>query len=158
MKMPKSITPEIFSKVCERVASGMTVRAVCRMEGMPDRTDVYKAIAISEDYHGQYMRAREAQMIMWEEEIIEIASDSSEDMREDGRINHEHIQRSRLRTDVMRWIMSKRLPKLYGDRAVREISGPDGGPIKTQASNIDLSKLSDEELEALEKVQEKLKS
>lgn len=153
MKIPKSVTPEIFEKICELIATGETVRAVCERKDMPERADVYKAIAASGDYYSQYMHARESQMVMWEEEIIAIASDNSLDKKDDGRYDHEHIQRSRLRVDTLKWVLSKRLPKLYGDRAVREHVGQDGGPIQTQTATVDITKLTDDELAVLEKIQ-----
>ena len=42
------------------------------------------------------------------------------------------MQRSRLRVDTRKWLLSKALPKIYGDKVTAEISGPDGGPIKTE--------------------------
>ena len=30
--------------------------------------------------------------------------------------DHEHIQRARLRVDTRKWMLSKMLPKLYGDK------------------------------------------
>lgn len=150
MKVPKSVPPEVFEKICEEIASGETVLAICKQPGMPDRKMVYQAIAASEDYYNKYLRARESQMIQWEEEIVHIACDNSLDRKDDGRFDHDHINRSRLKVDTLKWILSKRLPKLYGERAVREHVGPDGGPIQTQA--VDLTKLTDEELAVLEKL------
>jgi hypothetical protein len=39
------------------------------------------------------------------------------------------VHRARLRVDTKRWLLSKALPKIYGDRFVQEIVGPNGGPI-----------------------------
>jgi hypothetical protein len=37
--------------------------------------------------------------------------------------NGEHLQRSRLRFDARRWLASKIMPKVYGDRITQEIEG-----------------------------------
>ena len=80
-----------------------------------------------------------------------IADDSSSDVTtdKDGKeiINHENIQRSRVRIDARKWIASKLLPKRYGDKL--QHTGEGGGPIRVRP---DLSKLTDEELNALERI------
>jgi hypothetical protein len=43
-------------------------------------------------------------------------------------LDHEHVQRSRLRVDARKWLLSKLLPKQYGDRV--EVTGKDGGPLE----------------------------
>jgi hypothetical protein len=71
-----------------------------------------------------FVRAREAQLARWEDELLEIADDGSNDFiqREtrDGRtvqaVDQENVQRSKLRTEARKWLMSKRNPKKYGDR------------------------------------------
>ena len=57
------------------------------------------------------------QLIRWEDEQLEIADNSTNDWvaRENGEkagTDHDHIQRSRLRVEARKWIMSKRLPRL----------------------------------------------
>ncbi len=62
-------------------------------------------------------------------------------------LNGEHVQRSRLRVDTRKWILSKLAPKRYGDKL--QHTGDGGGPIRVRP---DLSKLTDEELDALERI------
>ena len=57
------------------------------------------------------------------DELLEIADDGSNDwmMRQHSgdqsyAANGEHIQRSRLRLDTRKWLLSKALPKIYGDK------------------------------------------
>jgi len=84
----------------------------------------------------QYARARELGYLSMADEIIDISDDGLNDWierrRADGStetvVNHEHISRSKLRFDARRWLLSKCLPKIYGDRL--EHTGPDGGPIQ----------------------------
>ena len=68
---------------------------------------------------------------------------------EDGKetVDHERIARSRLRVDSRKWVASKLLPKVYGDRL--QHTGDGGGPITVRP---DLSKLSEEELDVLERI------
>lgn len=71
----------------------------------------------------------------WAEEIIEIADDGSNDWMERNDkdnpgfvANGEHIQRSRLRSDNRKWLLSKLAARKYGDKL--EHTGPEGGPIQ----------------------------
>ena len=83
----------------------------------------------------QYARAKELQAEYLLGESVEIADDGTNDwmerQRQDGSVavDHEHIQRSKLRVDTRKWAMSKMAPKKYGERVAMEHSGPDGGPI-----------------------------
>ncbi len=66
--------------------------------------------------------------------MADIADDGSNDFTKDkdGKavVDHEHIQRSRLRIDTRKWIASKLLPKRYGDKL--QHTGPGGGPVKVK--------------------------
>ena len=59
-------------------------------------------------------------------------------------LNSDVIAHTRLQIDTRKWMLSKMLPKIYGDKVTQEITGTDGGPI-TMAS-VDLKNLSDNEL------------
>ena len=68
-------------------------------------------------------------------EILEISDDSSNDwMAREGRIvpDHENVQRSRLRVDSRRWLLSKLMPRKYGDRITAEIAGDPHAPVVTR--------------------------
>lgn len=69
------------------------------------------------------------------EEILEIADETSRDTidTETGeKANTEWISRSRLRVDARKWMLSKMVPKKYGERLA--IGGADDmPPIKTMS-------------------------
>jgi len=76
-------------------------------------------------------------MEAFEDELNEIADDGRNDWmtvtRRDGSeievANNEVLQRSRLRVDTRKWIMSKILPKRYGDKLA--VGGADDlGPVQ----------------------------
>ena len=73
---------------------------------------------------------------MHAEEILEIADDARNDYMEklddSGNLlgytlNGEHVQRSRLRIDTRKWLMSKQNPKVYGDKLDMTTNGNDIG-------------------------------
>jgi hypothetical protein len=71
---------------------------------------------------------------------LTIADDASGDRIErpgrDGSpekaVDHENIQRSRLRCDSRKWLLSKLLPDGFGERTTTAVTGPNGGAIKTE--------------------------
>lgn len=78
------------------------------------------------------------------DEVIDISDDGSNDWMEkfskEGEaigwtINGEHVQRSKLRVDTRKWLLSKCLPKIYGERVSTELTGKDGGPIEIETVN-----------------------
>lgn len=134
-------TPETAALICERMAKGESLRSICRDDGMPAESTV-RLWAIDNrgadaegngGFAAQYARAREAQMDALAEDILDIADDSRNDIRvdQDGKevVDHELVQRSRLRVDSRKWLMSKIAPKRYGDKVELEHSGKDGAPI-----------------------------
>lgn len=120
-RQPVKYSPEVASRICEHLRTGMTLRAVCRLPGMPTTRTVLDWQA--EDVGGfrtQYASAREDGYHAMAEQIIEIADQSDGDVIKtaDGKEvpNTEFIARSRLRTDARIWLLSKALPKIYGAR------------------------------------------
>lgn len=137
---PSVMTPEVVAEICARIADGETVRQICKDDHMPAASNVYMAIARDAVFQEQYAKAREAQLNRWEDELLEISDDGTNDWIEregkDGQIayvvNGEAVARSRLRADTRKWIMSKRLPKKYGDRQAVEHTGADGAPLTVE--------------------------
>lgn len=132
---PTDFDQSVADLICERMQAGESLRSICRDEGMPAESTVRTwAIKNQSGFHAQYTRAREAQMDALAEDIIEIADDKTGD-----------ANRARLQVDTRKWLMSKIAPKRFGDRTHHELTGANGGPIRTQ----DLSHYSDEKLAAL---------
>lgn len=139
---PSSYTPKAGEELCRRIVEGETLRQICADEHMPDKSTVHRwllnvADKTLDDFRDQYARAREAQMDHYADEIIEICDDGSNDWiqreSEKGRIetvcDHEHVNRSRLRVDTRKWLMSKIAAKRYGDKITQEHTGKDGSPL-----------------------------
>src|SRR3990167_2857553 len=137
--------------ICEHLAAGMTLREVCRQVGMPAESTVRAwAIDDREGFSAQYAQAREIGYHVMADELLEIADDGTNDWMErqnkDGStftvLNGEHVQRSRLRVDTRKWLLSKALPKIYGDKAAMELTGKDGDAlIPDSTSEFDKARL-----------------
>jgi hypothetical protein len=77
-------------------------------------------------FRGQYAREEQADKLF--REIIEIADDASGDYvtTSDGKtiVDHENVQRSRLRVDARKWAAARLAPKKYGDHISHDVKGP----------------------------------
>ncbi len=150
---PSLYTEALAAKICRRLAEGETLRAICRDTAMPDKATVLRWLAdeAKADFRDQYAHARDMQADALFDEALEIADDASGDWStdKDGKktLDHEHVQRSRLRVDTRKWAAGKLAPKRYGDKL--QHTGDGGGPIRVRP---DLSKLTGEELDVLERI------
>lgn len=116
---PSSYDPEIAAEILDRLAAGETLRSICRSDGMPSDMSVRRWAAEDRDgFSSRYAKARDEGMHVMADEILEIADNKGED-----------VQRDRLRVDTRKWLLSKIVPKVYGDKTM--VSGdPEGAPIK----------------------------
>jgi len=117
---PSVYTDEIAATICERLAAGESLRAICRDPGLPVAATVLTWAKTNPTFSEQYGSARQIGYQHLADDLLEIADDTVNDSlaNEDGspRQNGEWIARSRLRVDTRKWLLSKMLPKLYGDK------------------------------------------
>jgi hypothetical protein len=129
---PTIYTAEIAKEIIRRLPTE-SMRSICRDEGMPHEATVRGwVIDDREGFYTQYMRAHQVKALGYAEEITEIADDGTGDVvvDEEGneRVNHDHIQRSRLRVDTRKWVLARVLPKIFGDKL--ELSGDKENPVR----------------------------
>ncbi len=128
---PTTFSKEIAETICARMAEGESLRSICRDHYMPHRSSVYQWLRKNAAFADLYTQARERLVEHWADEILNIADDVTTDyITKVGRNGHEyeavdqeHIQRSRLRVDTRKWLMSKLAPWKYGDRVEHEHLG-----------------------------------
>jgi len=145
---PSDYTDELADTICERIADGESLRAICREDGMPGKATVFRWLASNEVFQDQYARARQAQADSLFDDVLEIVDDSRNDwMERNGAddpgwaLNGDHIQRTRLRVDARKWMAGKLRPKKYGEKLERasDPENPVTFPtvIKLQAEPVD---------------------
>lgn len=146
---------EYAASALEALKSGITLREHCRTQKKfdpkyPDPQQFYAwAVDNVAGFALRYAQARRLCLQHWAEEIIEIAEDGRNDWQErrklDGTItksvDHECVQRSKLRIDTRRWLLSKLLPHEYGDKIMHQQLGANGMPVDPPSAvqPIDLS-------------------
>jgi len=111
----------LFSSICKKMGEeGRSLRSVLSEEGMPDRSTFYEWIRNDDLKSDHYARVKEDRADYIFEDILNIADETHNDRRvkSDGAevVDHEAIQRSKLRVDARKWMLSKMLPKKYGDK------------------------------------------
>jgi len=108
---------EVAMSICEQIAQGKSVRAICSDDSMPAMSTVFKWLNDIPQFSEHYARAREQQAEAFAQELIEIADDESGDVKGDA------VRRSQLRVETRKWVASKLLPKKYGDKLDLNVSG-----------------------------------
>lgn len=141
---PSKYNEELGDIICARLANGESLNAICKGEGMPSESTI-RAWSLDQGHpiSAKYARAREIGYLKIADELLDIADDGSNDwMIREGKnedpgwaANGEHIQRSRLRVDTRKWLLSKMLPKVFGDRLSAELTGKDGEPLMPESSS-----------------------
>jgi hypothetical protein len=122
---PTVYTAGTAERILGELADGRTLADVCRDPGMPVPSTVRNwADENREGFSARYRRARESGYHAMAEDILEIADDSRNDWtvrrRRDGNtetvLNHTNITRARQRIVARFWLLSKALPRNYGNR------------------------------------------
>jgi hypothetical protein len=110
----------IFNKIILEMISGRSLRSILKDDGMPTMVTFLKWIEEDEKKMNHYARACNIRADYLFEEIIDIADDSSGDVKinSEGQecLNSEFVQRSKLKVDARKWVVSKMNPKKYGDK------------------------------------------
>jgi len=97
---------KIADQICEDLSRGRTLKAVCASNRTYPEAHIVRKWAM-EDYDGfaeKYARARELGFLTMADELIEIVDQI------DG-----NITRDKLRVDTRKWLLSKAIPKGFGD-------------------------------------------
>lgn len=127
---PSTYSDEKAAEVLGLLMSGLSLRKVTDRDDMPDRTTFFRWLMAHQDFRDQYEKAAAARADALFEEMFEIADEASQDVTEDGRINTEIVQRSKLRVDVRKWALARMNPRKFGERITQELVGEGGGPIR----------------------------
>lgn len=111
---------EIFERIFDLIEDGNSLRKALKEVNLSSKS-FYDWIDKDELKIKQYARACEERAEALLDEMIDIVDDGSQDViidKENGyeKTNSEAIQRSRLRYDARKWLISKLNPKKYGDK------------------------------------------
>lgn len=116
-------TQDIADAICAELAEGKSLRNAAEATGISAAAVLGWKDSIPE-FGEQYARARQTGYQLLADEILDISDDGLNDTYtdEDGhtKTNQDVIARSRLRVDSRKWMLSKMLPKVYGDKITHQ--------------------------------------
>jgi hypothetical protein len=131
MPYPAKKNPELIEQVLTRIAHGETLAALGReLDFHPTawghwlREDEALAVA--------YAHARDVGSDALAEQALALIDE--EPARVEGRVDPGHVQWRRAQVDTRLKLLACWNPKKYGAKQQTEISGPDGGAVKTEAT------------------------
>jgi hypothetical protein len=134
----------VFNKVkadsiCKLIEEGKSLRSACFDNDIAPST-VLGWVNDNDSFSEQYARARTVGYKLLADEILSIADEKDVEVKHDGDdvrldLSPTAVARNRLRVDTRKWMLSKMLPKVYGDKL--ELSGNKDAPIEV-VSRIEL--------------------
>ena len=133
---PTKYTLPLSDKICERLASGESMRSISRDENMPCMSSLFKWLREHEEFSQQYAKAKEESADALVEDMLDIADNQASRQAsidgiplKDGDDNPVmvmdavSVNHARLRVDTRKWSASKLKPKKYGDKLQTEHTG-----------------------------------
>lgn len=121
MGRPTDYSDELAANICNRIADGESLRAICEDDEMPSREGVRGWLVAQPAFAGQYARAREEQGDTMADLMLDVANESP-GQTEHG-VDAAEVANRRLKIDVLKWRAGKLRPKVYGDKIQQEHSG-----------------------------------
>lgn len=131
----QSVMPDILAAIATTPSS---LETICKSDKrFPDARTVYRWIDADEELCQRYTRAKEAQLQVLADQLIDLADNDricrKVTEKADGStetVTLDQTDRTKLQIDTRKWLLSKLNPKKYGDKVEQFISGPAGGPIQ----------------------------
>jgi hypothetical protein len=138
MGRPTIYSDELANTIIDYLNAGRGLRFISTQAGMPAVTTIIRWRAEHPQFRQLYVEAREAQLELMAEDILDISDHGPNE-----------VGRDKLRTDNRKWLLSKLARHTYGTTVKIEQAAP--------APDVDYSKLSDEEFATVLALLEKAK-
>ena len=120
MGRPSKHTKALVDEICERLSKGEPLAQICRDDHMPVRGTVRNWRNENAEVNDRIARAREDGEHAIAADCLNIADDNGSDMRiiADGVqvVDHDVIQRAKLRIETRLKLLAKWNPKKWGDK------------------------------------------
>jgi hypothetical protein len=110
-------------KICDGIAEGRGLRAICEAEDMPHAATIIRWLKHDDrkEFRAQYALAREEKADTFVDEIVQIADDATD------------AQLAKVQIDARKWAASRLAAKKYGDRVMH--AGDDAAPLQLLVKN-----------------------
>ena len=127
-------TFENSERICEMLASGCSLRQVARVLGLTEAA-IRKWAKDDKEFGEHYSKAMLDRWEKMADELVELAD--ADCTGPDGRTDNALVQQRRLQVDTRKWVLSKMLPRKYGDKI--EITGDADAPLLTRIELIPIA-------------------
>lgn len=134
---PTIYSLDLADIICEKIASGDSMRSIARDESMPAMTTLFRWLRENEEFKKQYEIAKCESADAWADDIVDIPDNQTgipllvngePVINDDGKpvmvIDSAAVAHARLRVDSRKWAASKLKPKKYGEKL--DLSSSDG--------------------------------
>lgn len=123
MGRPSTYSADVAAAICERLANGEALNAICKDEHMPPESTVRGwALDDVDGFSAKYTRARDIGLDAMADRLLLIANtpqegETSTDQEWGTSVKRgDMIEHRRLQVDAHKWYLSKMAPKRYGDK------------------------------------------
>lgn len=101
---PTVYSEELAQRIFVLLLEGLSLRKICQMEDMPAQSTVFRWLASPDhkEFCEQYARTREAQRQLFDDEIVDIADEATDNT---------NAQAVRVRVEARKYVASKMAPK-----------------------------------------------
>lgn len=106
---------DVMAEIFGRIAGGESVRSICSTPDMPTVQTVLKWIDEDGDLKTRYTTALHTRAFVFAEEIMLIA-DEVPPRTSGGGMDSAFVTWQKSRVNARQWVVSRLLPKIYGDR------------------------------------------
>ena len=117
------LSEAIATTICDRLATGESLRSICRDEKMPSRQTIVAWLSRDPSFFERYSRARLTGIDEIADQLIEIADAADGGDKGSAARASAQVQHAKLRIDTRKWLLSKLAPQRYGDRMQHEHTG-----------------------------------
>jgi transcriptional regulator with XRE-family HTH domain len=129
-------TPEHADYICEQLELGRTLRQIAQDLGFTQSQISQWGCGIGDQprddsFINRYARSLSARWEAMAEQVIEIAEEIPP-VDAIGHVDTGWVQNQRLRIDTKKWLLSKALPKKYGERVEAMVTGDPNAPLLTR--------------------------
>jgi hypothetical protein len=140
---PRSVFPQkVADAICERIAEGEPLRAICREDGMPAWRTIYAWLDEHPEFAARFARAREVGFDAIAAEALQIADTPVAGVRtettDDGKtkeVREDMLGHRKLQIETRLKLLAKWSPKRYGDKIEQTLQGPDGQGLRIELVN-----------------------
>lgn len=134
----RKLADTILFRICE----GESLRAITKEVDMPNFSTVYRWILDDEDdFCNRYASARQIQAANYAEQALEESEGAISVANGDPGTGEAgaRVMAKKLHIDSLKWIAGKLDSPKWGHKTTTELTGADGGAIKTESAPIELT-------------------